>query len=341
MSTNTNNQNISPDEQIVCNLLAQRSRFFSLLTPPPRYTPISPYPKNTRFQLDMRRKAEILQYKKNTTQANQFTKSQKWSWLNTATNTQSAICAKNILVPTPSSACGVPGPPTVLYYDPTVPLYNYVKNENAYANFTENVTILWSPQISSGSMFADNGIETTLFSLAIRDVENPQYTFSFDVPVGLYVSGRSVVPSSTFTENLKINTATLNVYYYTTLTGNTPVYSATQNIVTNSSSVYDASMSLITNLSALPFTGNQYLGTLSFTNIKLKTTYGYVYDFKLIFNVNVDPPVNTSNEITDFNYGVYMNFPVYDTSANNCTIVPQNPPIFNPNTYRPFTFSGI
>ena len=47
---------------IICNLLQQRSRFFSLLSPVQRYNPISPYPNFTQAQLDMRRKAEILLY---------------------------------------------------------------------------------------------------------------------------------------------------------------------------------------------------------------------------------------------------------------------------------------
>jgi len=54
--------------------------------PPARYNPISPYvqyPQFTKFDFDMRRKAEILKYSSNnvSTQTNNLTKNQKWSQL--------------------------------------------------------------------------------------------------------------------------------------------------------------------------------------------------------------------------------------------------------------------
>ena len=47
------------------NIYKQRQKMQLLNIPPTRYTPISPYPMYTRFQLDMRRKTEILKYSAN------------------------------------------------------------------------------------------------------------------------------------------------------------------------------------------------------------------------------------------------------------------------------------
>jgi hypothetical protein len=51
--------------------------------PPIRMNLLSPYPKYERFDLDMRRKVEILKYDNNNsnTKTNNFTKNQKWSML--------------------------------------------------------------------------------------------------------------------------------------------------------------------------------------------------------------------------------------------------------------------
>lgn len=64
----------------------QRKRQMLFNVPPIRYNPISPYSGNsyiTPIKLDMRRKAEILQYSanKSNTKTNNYTKAEKWSLL--------------------------------------------------------------------------------------------------------------------------------------------------------------------------------------------------------------------------------------------------------------------
>jgi len=64
------------------SLCQQRSKQLLFNTPQPRYTPVSPYNGIfTKFQLDMRRKAEVLKYNNNvsSTKTNNFTKSELWS----------------------------------------------------------------------------------------------------------------------------------------------------------------------------------------------------------------------------------------------------------------------
>jgi len=64
------------------SLCQQHSKQLLFNTPLPRYTPMSPYNGSmTKFQLDMRRKAEILKYNNNasSTKTNNLTKAEKWS----------------------------------------------------------------------------------------------------------------------------------------------------------------------------------------------------------------------------------------------------------------------
>jgi hypothetical protein len=92
----------------------------------------------------MRRKIEILKYDSLQTQkTNSMTKKQKFAHLVSnvgsnygaydptaavqqyATTNSQYSCPADRLLPTLTTACDVPGPLTVLTYDPNAPLYNY------------------------------------------------------------------------------------------------------------------------------------------------------------------------------------------------------------------------
>lgn len=115
--------------------------------PPPRNElQASPYELGfTMFQLNMRRKVEILQHRpaKTNTQTNNATRSQQWAHFvrNGAGVSQTVIsqiannqeptdelCPDDRLIPKPTSSSDVPGPIIDLVYDPNVPLYNYQTN---------------------------------------------------------------------------------------------------------------------------------------------------------------------------------------------------------------------
>jgi hypothetical protein len=64
------------------SLCQQRSKQLLFNVPQPRFNPVSPYNGiYTKFQLDMRRKAEVLKYSNNasSTKTNNLTKSEKWA----------------------------------------------------------------------------------------------------------------------------------------------------------------------------------------------------------------------------------------------------------------------
>lgn len=149
---------------LICNL-RKRQQLFAM--PSFRANPISPYPQYTEQQLDMRRKAEILQYSGNrmNTKTNSLTKTGRYaqiisgkyqsrSFTTTYTETASyeydsvldlsqvvitrtpvyanpdPTCPLDDMIPVPTSASDVPGPIVYLYNDTSIPLYNYLGSAN-------------------------------------------------------------------------------------------------------------------------------------------------------------------------------------------------------------------
>ena len=141
----------------ICNRLVpilERKRNLALSNiPPPRFDIVSPYPQYSAFQLNMRRKVEILKYtnSRQNTKTNDLTKNQKYANLLKKTNKISEyqinqpysnrVCKEDVTIPTLSTLCDVPGPPIILQYDPLVPLYNYGNNVQSYGIINQESTI--------------------------------------------------------------------------------------------------------------------------------------------------------------------------------------------------------
>jgi hypothetical protein len=133
---------------LFCTIDSNRKKGLLFNVPPTRYTPISPYELNpaiTQYELDMRRKVEILKYKKNTVGAlskkQQFVQAIKGA-AQRRNYSQTQIAEMQMggnneisCPPTISTSAGVPGPAFYLSLDANVPLYNYAVTKT-YA--TEN-----------------------------------------------------------------------------------------------------------------------------------------------------------------------------------------------------------
>lgn len=91
----------------------------------------------TKFDYDMRRKAEVLKYasNKSSSQTNSLSKREKYALI--ARGTAANCPQDNMIAATPSSASGVPAPYMLLYDDENVPLYNYI---NLSQTRTYNIT---------------------------------------------------------------------------------------------------------------------------------------------------------------------------------------------------------
>ena len=213
-------------------LLDQRRKLKFFNTPPPRYTPISPYPQYTSEQLNMRRKIEILKYNNSVqnTKTNNLTKKETYALLArgsgnqySQTTIQQAIvnpmdlsaCVVNDTKPTWSTACGIPGKPFILQYDPNVPLYNYINDATQDANYatapdtdTTIVKMYTLNQLeylylqqkilapdSTNNVDYGNNINRQTRTLPVGNIVNTKFlkpqllSYNLSIPIGIWMIG--------------------------------------------------------------------------------------------------------------------------------------------------------
>lgn len=345
------------------NICLQRSRRQLLNVPPVRFDLISPYGgAYSMFDLDMRRKAEVLKYSANasTTQTNNPTKKQLFSQLVNNTNNSSVSkrttncvtdsCGNLILRPTTDS--DVPGPVIYLYDDETVPLYNYATNTRSYPDQMPNDFKRWNVYTSNdiscnalSSAIQYNQItqqtyptsnpstsENKLFTLYILNYINKNsYTYTVRTPLSVFIQGRYSGSQAT-TLTISLNTINVNVYYNTTII-NGPTF-PTRPHLTGLSNI-----SLTIPANAGNFSANVYIGNFVFLMPNLPTLNGYVFDIKLKFFFNSftslsDISLFTSTDNIYLN--TYMNTTQTSSTQNNCS-VSLNP---TPGPYSGFSLTG-
>jgi hypothetical protein len=305
------------------NAFNQRRKMQLLNIPPTRYTPPSPYPTYTQFQLNMRRKAEILKYSANTTntKTNNFTKSEKFAQLVSGNYQRRTIpqydivdSSKNNYVincptdstPLPSSSSGVPGPTIYLFEDPTIPLYNYVVTRS-YSILDEKNDQKWNTNPYNNILFS-NGNETLLTLLGIRSyIDKPNYSFSIQTSVGIYVAGIIKNTGYNTPVTFSISNVVCNIYYKDSLVLSPTVIFGGLNTLTLN----------IQNSSFGTFNALLHVGNISINNFPLTTNVDMVYDIKLIFTIT-----NTSHSsysLTSINASCNLSQNNVN-SSNNCVI---------------------
>jgi hypothetical protein len=349
------------------NSLNQKSRFQIFNIPANRYDNLanSPYQRinpetgqpYTKFDLDMRRKAEILKYSSNrmSTQTNNLTKAQKfaqaingyyqqrtYSKEYIAANTENGIvntCPPGSIIKTPSSASDVPGD-LLLYEDPTVPIYNLVNDTGTpgIINQLQNPYSNGFKYSFNNDVVYDGNTEDPLFTVYMFNSSTNKYLFSFTSPVLIQFNGSlnsSTLPSvkDNLTFQININSVSVNVNY-----SYSPVSLNTNNItyrLNNTTIANQTLMDISLNPQTKTFSGSYYLGTITVSNILLPVALGYIYDFKLSLNFN-STFNNTSKYLT------YYNSPIITSVLNvkndiypnnqNCVITPNTSIVAYPNT---------
>ena len=122
-------------------------RFYMNVPPGSRNQIVSPYTNSTldvsgpqltsitQYDLNMRRKAEILQYKKNSSNNARVSKRELFSRVarNTKNYNLNSNCNNTDNIPTPSSSSNIPGKIINIELKPEVPLYMY----NTTSQFNE------------------------------------------------------------------------------------------------------------------------------------------------------------------------------------------------------------
>lgn len=317
-----------PSEYSIENICIQKNRRALLNVPPTRFTPISPYPQYTKFQLDMRRKAEILKYKNNTsnTKTNNFTKAQKFSQIVNGVSYQQfsnqtlqdisnglISCNINKSIPTPTSSCDVPGPVILLYEDPSIPLYNYATNTRSYGIINSIENALWTTYTNNDLYFFQN-ILTELFTLYIHNnINNNYYTFTIELPVSIFINAISI--TSNIQTSISISNVYIYVYYNSTLISsndpNTTPTITTSPIITNDFIPLSLNVSNSKSFGAVFF-----CGILNISNLLLFTQPGFIYDIKLNFSLTI-----SSNSFSNLEYGAVCNVSTNNNTIYNCSLL--------------------
>lgn len=311
----TTNNNICSNQAYI-NAINQRERLAILNIPPPRYNNLANNPYNlrdisnsnqyfTQYQLDMRRKVEILKYSSNrmSTQTNSLTKAQKYAQLvngtyQQRTYTQSymnqilsdisngiplSICP---IVPTPSTSCDIPGPAISLIEDSNVPLYNLTNDATFGIINQQTIGDIWNyTQIQNVSLITKSFVTVT--TIYIVNTNYNSDIFSVSVPIFAKISA-TTINNNKYDYNsdlsFSIIDAKANVLYsYSDVKlQQTPAFVLDQNILP--SSPIDVSFSM-TNDTSMNVT--TFLGTLQIENIHLYTQTGYIYDIQLQVSYNL------------------------------------------------------
>jgi hypothetical protein len=296
-----------------CNTI--RNQWLSLLATPVRYEGVaSPYISTTtqraytQQELDMRRKAEILQYNKNNN--SKLTSKQKYTQIVSSVRTRRGArdasgndCPNDLYIPTPSSSSGVPGPVVMLTYDPDIPLYNYADNTSINSE-TVYPTQAWSYSIAN-DIPTDNNEMTDLLRIAIIKPNDTTIALHMTIPVGVRVVGTAstTVALNSFSVEITYNKFPLSIV--------------------EPAIVIDAPTITITPTGS-SFEATHYLGTAVITDLRLPSYAGY------IFTIRLKPTITTSQTA----YAI-LNMTTPSTSTG-CSITPTAP-----TTYEKFAISEI
>jgi len=320
-------------EKIAANNCRQRQLYFTFMAGSTsinniknRYNgPVSPYPQFTKAQLDMRRKAEILQYPQ---QSYVLTKAKTWRNLVQAPNRYS--CPDNIVKYVPTSSSDVPGPVILLQNNPNIPLYNYAPMLNyqnplsvvAYPPLTQT----WSSFPEFNQIFNQNTY-ATVSNLVIVSPNSTNYNFTIQIPVSLSISGYVSMPSSSIL-SVYVSSISFEVYYSDVLINTKP-------IIINNFSNLDISLNNITG----QFQATSYVGQLIISNLNLLTVPQYVYTFKLKFNLGYTstiPLIISSLALSAICNLLTTNDPNYNQTTNCINLsLPDN------SKFHPYKISGV
>ena len=277
----------------VCTTVNNIRRSLIFNDPGTRYTPINPYSLGyTQAQLDMRRKTEILQYNKTSngksSKKQTFVTAVKGSlqrrtfsnyFLKAVQTGEEQLCPNDILIPTLTTASDVPGPAIYLVYDPSVPLYNYNSQQQAYGRQNSESKYMWLTNYDTDVIDTNNNPQ--IFTLNIQPgIDSNNYQFTFTTSVSLSITGYNTAhsgPDVSGIFRLNIPPSNLNL---TIMYGGQPVQ-LNQNPTISYSPGFltDVSGYVLTRTTANQFSGDIYMGNITFSNILLSTRSKNTYDF--------------------------------------------------------------
>lgn len=331
----------------------QRKQFQLYNIPPIRYEPISPYNGTiTQEQLNMRRKTEILKYNKNSTQGPRMTQKQKLAaTFRGGYNTARVVCPNDYKIPVLTTAAGVPGPPIYLVEDPNIPLYNYTKDTNAYAENLYEDNTQWVFTANTNQLCADNSTFIEVAKLVIRKpIQQPYTRFTYRTPVLFRMKGVGLPANcagATITTSIATSTLSFRATYNNIKLENN-LQLTSQFLDNNSISAILSPPSGSTG--TFNYFCEAYVGILEISGIILTTSPGFVYGFDIKYILNKEAVAPISNALAkstvEQNIREKTVFELYanldDTyilqPSSNCTLQPGSI-LMSPPT-KAVTFTG-
>jgi len=351
----------------------QTRAYFNI--PPPRLNIVSPYPLYSPFQLNMRRKAEILKYSSSqqNTKSNNPTKKQRFANLVKKTGNVSQyqanqqtysnlVCQADVLKPTLSTSCNVPGPPIILQYDPNIPLYNYgnykenrsyaitSKVSNAIYNAYNLNAIEYFSNLTTTSIVADAVLGTkallgtdetygsytftgNMGSIIIgNNLRDATYSFNISTPMALWFYGfNTEAHNNGDFLNIRKISIVANIYYNDVLvTSARPESSKFGNVSCNLSSLATGNI----------FYAIQYIGMLSINNLILQTPPDTGYTIKYVAKYEYNS-ASIDGKVNCIKTGLFANLPSATSNdyIYNCSLNSTPPTDFNKGTFTQFIVS--
>ena len=308
-----------------CNVLLQVRRKRVPTSMPLRFDNLaaSPYPQYTQYELDMRRKAEILQYKatnKNTMQ-NNLTKSQIYSQMVNGTYQLNPVTnnCPDTIISRPTYYSDVPGPAQNLYLNPEIPLYNLqVTREYTDLYYLNNDK--WK-YVSYSNVISNSDSDVLIGSLTIQNgIDDIAYTFSLRIPINIYIAGKNNVEIDKTLDFIRktsvisiSNNASCNVYY-NEISLNSSSVAKPVNPTIDKRDIYSVDLETISS-GTNPFQANIFSGYITFNNINLYTVNGYTYDFKINISSIID--TNDQNYTQSDYYSTFQTYCVINSSNTN------------------------
>ena len=331
-------------DNTVCTTVQNLRRSLVFNVPGTRYTPINPYSLGyTQAQLDMRRKAEILQYNKNangkSSKKEKYVTAVKGSlqrrtfsnyYLKAVQTGDEQLCPSDFLIPTLTTASDVPGPVMYLNYDPTVPLYNYNSQQQAYGTQNTIGDAMWYINYET-DILDDNNPQ--IFTLNIQPtIDSNNYMYTFTTSVSLYISGFNTAHagadvSGLFQMNIPPQNLSLSVMYG----GQEVSLSRTPSITYSSGFLTDVSGYVLTRAVANNFNGDIFMGNITFSNILLSTYSKNTYDFFVRYI-----PSYTIKNIDNFSLKFKTN-----RTSNSPRLVESGLKFITPASTSPITTFGL
>jgi len=319
----------------------QREKKQNLRIPISRFDTESPYTTTgyTQFDLDMRRKAEILKYANNNSSTKTNNLTQQQLWVKFATNRNKLNVSKqttsffnrdinetyqifhmiknidnncpNTIINTSSSQSNVPGNIN-LYLDESVPLYNYKKETINYGILNEAYPYNILSNYESNK-FNLNLSRTDIFQLyTLKPASNTTFV-DINLPISLYING--VVKSDSARRNGNLNIQN-NIITLTSL-GSRSKFNNTildeldvgyQQTVVN----FDVSFNYDPYVNNT-FTGIIYLQNITIGNINLNSTSDFVYDIDLMPTFSITQLTSLGD--FDLNIGILTNVDISNNSV--------------------------